>query len=204
NLDSFGGSGSGLLDLSLQADDTSLGGILDEIYTNEDDDVAPAPDTEQATAEAMTAEVDQLPVTDETPEDEDAASMALATAAPVAGTSAEAAPDASSNMFGSLLLLSLLVLIYTAIVAWSASVSGKLPGIAVAITEKDLTWIVMGGLLVVSLVWAGLGAAKGSAGGGKAKAKKVKKPKKAKKAKAKKEKRPKEKKAKKALFGKKK
>src|SRR4030042_2052652 len=31
NLDSFG-SGSGLLDLSLQADDTSLGGILDEIY----------------------------------------------------------------------------------------------------------------------------------------------------------------------------
>ena len=34
NLDSFG-SGSGLLDLSLQADDTSLGGILDEIYTTE-------------------------------------------------------------------------------------------------------------------------------------------------------------------------
>ena len=32
NLDSFG-SGSGLLDLSLQADDTSLAGILDEIYT---------------------------------------------------------------------------------------------------------------------------------------------------------------------------
>jgi hypothetical protein len=34
SLDSFG-SGSGLLDLSLQADDTSLGGILDEIYTPE-------------------------------------------------------------------------------------------------------------------------------------------------------------------------
>ncbi len=34
NLDNFG-SGSGLLDLSLQADDTSLGGILDEIYTSE-------------------------------------------------------------------------------------------------------------------------------------------------------------------------
>ncbi|MHC4756742.1 MAG: helix-turn-helix domain-containing protein, partial [Planctomycetota bacterium] len=34
NLDTFG-SGSGLLDLSLQADDTSLGGILDEIYTPE-------------------------------------------------------------------------------------------------------------------------------------------------------------------------
>ena len=32
NLDSFGGSGSGLLDLSLQADDTSLGAVLDDIY----------------------------------------------------------------------------------------------------------------------------------------------------------------------------
>lgn len=35
NLDSFG-SGSGLLDLSLQEDDTTLGGILDEIYTAEE------------------------------------------------------------------------------------------------------------------------------------------------------------------------
>ena len=43
NLDSFG-SGSGLLDLSLQADDTSLGGILDEIYTAEggEGDATPA------------------------------------------------------------------------------------------------------------------------------------------------------------------
>ena len=41
NLDSFG-SGSGLLDLSLQADDTSLGGILDEIYTTEDEGAEPA------------------------------------------------------------------------------------------------------------------------------------------------------------------
>ena len=39
NLDSFG-SGSGLLDLSLQADDTSLGGILDEIYTSEGGEAA--------------------------------------------------------------------------------------------------------------------------------------------------------------------
>ncbi|MEN6424185.1 MAG: helix-turn-helix domain-containing protein, partial [Phycisphaerales bacterium] len=39
SLDSFG-SGSGLLDLSLQADDTSLGGILDEIYTSEGGEAA--------------------------------------------------------------------------------------------------------------------------------------------------------------------
>ena len=41
NLDTFG-SGSGLLDLSLQADDTSLGGILDEIYTTEGESAEPA------------------------------------------------------------------------------------------------------------------------------------------------------------------
>ncbi len=41
SLDTFG-SGSGLLDLSLQADDTSLGGILDEIYTPGGEGKAPA------------------------------------------------------------------------------------------------------------------------------------------------------------------
>ena len=41
SLDTFG-SGSGLLDLSLQADDTSLGGILDEIYSPGGEGKAPA------------------------------------------------------------------------------------------------------------------------------------------------------------------
>lgn len=44
NLDSFG-NGSALLDLSLQADDTSLGGILDEIYTAEDEHPVSPEDT---------------------------------------------------------------------------------------------------------------------------------------------------------------
>jgi hypothetical protein len=55
NLDSFG-SGSGLLDLSLQADDTSLGGILDEIYTAEDEftePTEPAADEEPASPEGL-------------------------------------------------------------------------------------------------------------------------------------------------------
>ena len=55
NLDTFG-SGSGLLDLSLQADDTSLGGILDEIYTaNGDEQQKP-----DATVEEVSAEIDQM------------------------------------------------------------------------------------------------------------------------------------------------
>jgi len=52
NLDSFG-SDSGLLDLELQADDTSLGGILDEIYTAEGGEGTTGPAEEQ-TGEAET------------------------------------------------------------------------------------------------------------------------------------------------------
>jgi len=43
NLDSFG-SGSGLLDLSWHNDDTSLGGLLDEIYTGENASLEPVPE----------------------------------------------------------------------------------------------------------------------------------------------------------------
>jgi len=196
NLDSFG-SGSGLLDLSLQADDTSLGGILDEIYTSDDDD-APAPDTEPATTEAMAAEVDQIPAGDDMPEPE----MAMV---PIrsGGAIAEIEPDASSNVLGSLLFVPLILAIYTAIVALYATVTeGQLVAAAAAI--KGFFWIIMGVLFAIALVWAIVGFAKGSAGSAKPKAKKAKKVKAEKPKKAKKEKKPKEKKAKKGLFGKKK
>lgn len=202
NLDSFG-SGSGLLDLSLQADDTSLGGILDEIYTNDDED-AVAPDTEQATSEAMSAEVDQLSVADEMPE----AEMGMVPVPMATAAVAEIEPDASSNALGAMLFLPLFLLIFTSIVALYASFTqGSLVSAADAI--KGFFWIAMGGLFVVALIWAGVGFSKGSAGGAKAakpkrgKAKKAKaaKPKKEKK---KKEKAPKAKKEKKSLFGKKK
>ena len=187
------------MDLSLQADDTSLGGILDEIYTS-DDDEAPALDTEHATSEAMTAEMDQLEVAGEMPE----ADMTMATMpAAMAVTVAEVEPDASSNTLGTLLFLPVFLIIYTGIVAlYATRTEGMLVSVAGAI--KGILWIVMGGLLVVALVWAGVGFAKGGTGSAKpAKAKKKKtrsnKPKKEKKAKA-----PKEKKAKKGLFAKKK
>ncbi len=196
NLDSFG-SGSGLLDLSLQADDTSLGGILDEIYTS-DDDEAPAPDTEQATTEGMTAEMEELPAAD------DMAEPAVAMAPIRSGSMvAEIEPDAASNTLGALLFVPLLLAIYTAIVSLYATVTeGQLVAAAAAI--KGFIWIIMGGLFVVALIWAIVGFAKGSSGSAKPKAKKAKKSKAEKPKKAKKEKKPKEKKPKKGLFGKKK
>jgi len=186
NLDSFG-SGSGLLDLSLQADDTSLGGILDEIYTA--DEGAEGGPGEGDIAEDLTTEADHI-----VPEDEMAPPEPMVAAPIMAGAYVEAGPDTQSNMLGTLLFLPLLALLYTAIVAVSA-LKGVMPSILESV--QGLIWYIMGGAIVVSLIVAGASFAVGAEK--KPKAKKGKKAKKEKKAKA-----PKPKKEKKSLFGKKK
>ena len=183
NLDSFG-SGSGLLDLSLQADDTSLGGILDEIYTDEVEGAEPSFEEAGAdSAAAVGGEAGEMP-DDETamvPEPTPDMSMAVA-----ARPFAEAAPDMSSNTLGMLLFLPLLVVIYTTVVA----VSGQkevMPSVLSGI--QAFIWFIMGGAAVVALLVAGVAFMSG--GGGATKVKKPKKPKAKKAPKAKKEKKPK-------------
>ena len=180
NLDSFGGSGSGLLDLSLQADDTSLGGILDEIYTSDEGGGSPAQEDSIGSTEGVSADLDAAGG------DEGAGveTYAAALGRPIAG---EAPPDASSNMLGGLLFLPLAVLVYTTIVAVSA-LNGTVPGIVSSI--QGIIWYILGGLALVGLVVGGKGLT-GSAGGDtkKPRAKKAKKATKEKK--AKKEKKPK-------------
>jgi excisionase family DNA binding protein len=175
NLDSFG-SGSGLLDLSLQADDTSLGGILDEIYTSEGDENA-----DGAGALDVAAEADQL--------------MPDQFAAPQPGMVAQAfepEPDAVSKAIGIVLFLPLLAMVYTAIVlvsGFSFGTPAALKGIQAYI------WYVAGGLTAVSLIIIAIAAMTGGpAGEKKPKAPKAKKEKKPKKVKKKKEKKPKAKK----------
>ena len=147
NLDSFG-SGSGLLDLSLQADDTSLGGILDEIYTAEGgEEGAAAAAAEPGSVEDITAEAEQA-----APEEELAAPEAAVAVPAVAAAYpayAEAAPDTQSNILGMLLILPLLALLYTSIVA----ISGQrhvVPSILSSI--QGMIWYIVGGLVVVSLL----------------------------------------------------
>ncbi len=168
NLDSFGG-GSGLLDLSLQADDTSLGGILDEIYTPEGDEGAvPSPD---ASAADVAAEAEQMLAQDQ-----------LA-GAPVVMGYVEPEPDASSNIFGFLLLLPLLVVVYTLMV----TVAGQF-GVLSSLVPSGMTIIyALVGVGVVAGIVAGYGAMQGAPA----------KPKKPKQPKPKKEKAPKVKKEKK-------
>ncbi len=176
NLDSFG-SGSGLLDLSLQADDTSLGGILDEIYTPESEQEQKIPEPGSAVTvghEEMLAEEGL------------GTSEVGIDVRPVAAQYVEATPDTVSNAFGIMLILPLLAVIYTAIVVVAGFSSAK-PVILEQI--QGIIWYVMIAAVVASFLIIGVpfALAGKSAGPKAAKEKKVKKPK-AKKEKAKKKK----------------
>jgi len=139
NLDTFG-SGSGLLDLSLQADDTSLGGILDEIYTAEDEskDVGEA----EGSAVAIVAEADHM-----IPEEELSAPQAAPEMGAIAQPMMEIAPDAQSNTLGMLLFLPLAIVIYTTVVAVSGQ-RGVMPSILGSI--QAFIWYIMGGAALVA------------------------------------------------------
>lgn len=193
NLDSFG-SGSGLLDLSLQADDTSLGGILDEIYTAEGEGKEPG--EAGGDSAAVAAEAEHMVSEDELVAPQPALGIS-ALAAPLI----EAAPDAQSSTLGMLLFLPLAVVIYTTVVA-VAGLQGVMPSILA--TVQSFIWYIMGGAAVLTgLVVAAAFLFTGERGTA---TKREKKPKKAKKPKepkaAKKEKKAKEpKKPKKAKKG---
>jgi len=182
SLDSFG-SGSGLLDLSLQADDTSLGGILDEIYTPEGEE---GKEAAEASAVEVAAEAEEI-----LSEESAMPRPSLETPA-IVQAYVEPEPDILSNALGIMLFLPLVVIIYTAIVA-VAGFNNVMP----VILEKaqGIIWYIMIGVAVAAGLIIGA-AFMVSSGGVKAEKKpKVKKEKKAKK--AKKEKKPKkEKKAK--------
>ena len=185
SLDTFG-SGSGLLDLSLQADDTSLGGILDEIYApgGEGKAGAPAAAAEEPLAAPGTAEGSAMEVAAEA---EQIISEAQFPTGPAlaAAMYAEPEPDAMGNAMGVMLFIPLIAVIYTAIVAVAASFGFGPP--AVLKSVQGLIWYVAIGLGVASGIILAMGAVMGG----------EKKPKVPKPPKVKKEKPPKPEKAKK-------
>jgi hypothetical protein len=190
SLDSFG-SGSGLLDLSLQADDTSLGGILDEIYTSDGDEGSPGDDGLGSASDVM-GESETLPVDAGVSSEE----AFMPAAMPMVVGGAEVPADASSRMLGGLLFIPLFIMLYTSIIAISG-MSGNVPSVLTVV--KPWIWYIMGGLILVAIILSAVAMTKSD--GPKAprakKAKKAKAPKKekaAKEPKPKKEKKPKKKK----------
>jgi excisionase family DNA binding protein len=178
NLDSFG-SGSGLLDLSLQADDTSLGGILDDIYMSEGEE---GKEPVEGSAVAMSAEAEHI-IEEEAPQ----ASPVVPGIVPV---HLESEPDLGSKILMVPLVLSLLVVIYTAIVALSASMGTK---VSIYSMFQGYILYILIGCLALSVVFGGASFA---VGGSSSKTKKPKAEKEKKKEKPKKEKKKKEKKKK--------
>jgi excisionase family DNA binding protein len=145
NLDTFG-SGSGLLDLSLQADDTSLGGILDEIYTPEGEEgVKEKEKGAEASAAEVAAEAEQLIPAEGLTEPEPGPEAAV-----IVQAYAEPAPDVVSNAFGIILFVPLLAIIYTAIVA-VAGFNNMMPAILTPI-QRLIWYIVIGAVLAAGLI----------------------------------------------------
>ena len=153
SLDSFG-SGSGLLDLSLQADDTSLGGILDEIYTPGGEGKAPAAAAAGAaavegSAMEVAAEAEHI-ATEQFPSTPSPAVLA-------AQMYAEPEPDAMSNAMGIMLFIPLLAILYTIVVA--AAGSNVAPSaMSIVKSVKGLIWYIAGGMAAASILISVVGA----------------------------------------------
>ena len=146
SLDSFG-SGSGLLDLSLQADDTSLGAdILEDIYSGEADQPGAASPVANDGMN-MADEAEQI-FSESEPEESAIAVGAMSTAAPVV-LRAEPKADSRSNSFGIMLFVPLLAAIYTAIVA-VAAFKGVTP--AILTKAQAMIWYVAIGAAVLALI----------------------------------------------------
>jgi hypothetical protein len=192
NLESFG-SGSGLLDLSLQADDTSLGAVLDDILPT---------GAEQAGGEGGEQPAEQLGLVEET-EDllaepamaaprEEIPMAAASMAAPAAAMAfVSVVPvDPRTNLFGIAMFLPLTAIVLVGIIL-TAAMRGIRPSllnllIETKIAELGLFWYILGGLAVIAVVIS-LAASLGGGGGSPKPAKvKAEKPKKEKPVKVKK------------------
>ena len=158
SMDSVG-SGSGLLDLSLQADDTSLGAVLDDILPTAGEAGAAMVDAEEVGVEA---EADKI---FEQAEPEVVMPMAAETAPTPRYVEPEA--DAVSNSCGVALVVPLVAMIYAAIVL-VAGFKGIAPTIHKSI--EGIIWYVMIGMAVVVVCIIGFAA---FLGGSKGKAKKA-------------------------------
>lgn len=145
------GSGSGLLDLTRESDDTSLGAeLLDEIYPGEED-AAPAPKAKPSKAAVKAA---PPPAADEEEEAEEAPAAEVVLAPRVA------AGDASEGMLSGLTVGSMIVLAVAASVV-AGGLQGFMPSYALFLSNKFL-WFAIGAA-VLPLLCLGIGALVGKA-----------------------------------------
>lgn len=147
NLDSVG-SGSGLLDLSLQADDTSLGAVLDDILPSAEDQ-----------AEILSHEQQQADVIEEADkifEQSEHDEGMTSNAQPIAMQYFEPEPTGFGKACGVAMLIPLITVIFaaTAVVCGFKSITPS----TVSILKGNVLVIVMSSLIVIVLAVTGIGA----------------------------------------------
>ena len=148
NLDTAG-SGSGLLDLSLQADDTSLGAVLDDIL----------PAADQALDEGQVGDAEdegggegEVEKIFDQPEE---AEMPPAFEPAAAAQYVAPEPDAVDNACGIAMFLPLIALIYAAVVV-VATFKGIVPAALTSI--EGIVWYIAGGMAVTAVAIIGIAA----------------------------------------------
>lgn len=150
------GSGSGLLDLTRESDDTSLGAeLLDEIYPGGDKEKQEGIGSSSGIFEQTTPAAGDTGASSGLENAVEPAS--IGTAAPVAFTEAYEANDPMSGVFGGLALGAVLVMLI-AIIALAAAFQGYMPGwLDTATADNTKVFIFAGILAVVSALFAGVG-----------------------------------------------
>lgn len=133
-------SGSGLLDLSREADDTSLGAeLLEEIYPGADEG---AVETQAPEGLQMAAQMDSF------------ASASQMQATPPQFVTAISAYDTTSGVYGVVMVVPLLVLMALAALT-AAQIGGAMPQIVSDIS--GIIWYVVGGAALVTIGILGVG-----------------------------------------------
>ncbi len=192
NLDSFG-SGSGLLDLSLQADDTSLGAVLDDILPSAGGEDAGIGEMDELGLADSGSNLESKPEeTDPEKSENNLISGMLDSSNSDSFTAKEASHnvatvavvpvDAASSAYGSVLFIPLVALLILAVSVFAA-IRGIMPSIVKVIAANNL-YITIGLVLftvIASVVAIVMGQPKTAKPKKAAKPKKVKKAKKAKK-----------------------
>jgi hypothetical protein len=153
------GSGSGILDLTKESDDTSLGAeLLEEIYSGEEEDsgVGVGEDTRAGLEEAITEEEEEEPVVEAEMEPmEPSAEPAAAEPEPVTqrepvgAAVAVGGPDALSTGLTALLVVAVVVMWFAGL-AGAALVRGSLPSVLNAVYERLALFA--GGTLGVAII----------------------------------------------------
>jgi hypothetical protein len=138
------GSGSGLLDLAREADDTALGAdLLDEIYPGDEEPEAEAPEAEEAEEEPEEAEEDEAELAEPVTE--------TVIAAPIV-----VAGDPFEGIFGGLLVTALILMaIGNTIVA--AALQGFFPDFAEIVSSGTNFYFFLGGAVLLALLTAVIG-----------------------------------------------